>query len=223
MTSSPDPGGYPPPSRPLGKEATTHRDVARVATVAEAGYLIGLLDSARVASSIRSSESFSAVDGAWSTTYTVSVAEQDVDLAARLLQAEAQGILPTSNEADRSIDAAQQVNPWSMLAVLAIIAAGAAWALTQRTAPPERKQPERRQRGAAAAAEAEPIGALAEAVSRSGATFYTDDPQRPRQRLRYLQRSQQWVLSTDADRDGRYESHRRFNASAPLVGEAAAR
>ena len=57
----------------------------------------------------------------------------------------------------------------------------------------------------------EPLERLAAAMGEAGVAFRAESVAGgPRQRLRFLPGPAVWELSTDADRDGRYESHRRF-------------
>jgi len=217
MDACPNCGQSPP--RPASAEPT--RDLARVASIAEAGYLVHLLQQAGVDASARAVETFSAVTGAWTTAYVVTTPEGQAVDAARMLQAEAAADFA---EAAGGLFAEEApptavVNPWRMLTVLAVVAAaGAAVAVDSLGARPGRARPPHRDAGAA-----EPIDRLLDAMRQAPAPFRSEPiAGGPRRRLAFDHRTGVWELATDADRDGRYESRRRFGG-APVAAPPAGR
>lgn len=221
MTSCANCGWSAPPE---GRGET--RDLVRAGSIAEAGYLVELLQAAGVTAVARPSENFSAAQGAWNTAYTVAVPVDQAEPAGRLLQAEANSDFV--QVADRLFDRGEAsedrkvVNPWRMLTVLAIVVAtGAALAIDTFGGGRVRRAEEADGRGVRRATE--PMGKLTQALRESGGVFQAEPVAGgPRRRLRFLPAIGVWELSTDADRDGRYESHRRFGG-APVARPALAR
>lgn len=210
-----------PSSDPRDAAART-QGLARVGSVAEAGYLVALLQEAGVSASAHADDSFSAVQGAWNLTYVVSVPTAQRALAVRVLQAEAnEGF---SEIADRVFDGAPTageqslVNPWRMITVLAVVAAAGALVAADTLGRGGREAARQANpRGGAA----EPIDRMAGALRDHGTPFRSDPVEGgPRRMLRFLPQAGAWELLTDADRDGRYESRRRF--SDPQVAPQAA-
>ncbi|MEO0530831.1 MAG: hypothetical protein AAF266_09705 [Planctomycetota bacterium] len=203
--------------------ASGSRRVARVGSIAEAGYLVSLLESASITAESRPVESFSAVTGAWSASHEVRVAESDADVAAALLRAEARGEDLEPVLAGVAADPAAangSVNPWRMLAVLsAIVVTGTLLVQKNLGDGPRVRQPNDRVDGERQPTE--PESRLAAALRQSPATYYSSaDPAGARRRLSFSQRTQAWTLSTDEDGDGRYEKHRRFAAMPPVAAAA---
>lgn len=221
MTACPRCGS--PQDAPASRdENAPRRDLARVASIAEAGYLVSLLESAGLAATTRPVESFNAVTGAWSATHTVSVAEADVPIAAGLLRAESRGqnleVVLGSADSSRGEGEPSSVNPWRMLAVLAVVAATGtllAWNAfgdKQRARLPFQVID-------ADVPDPEPESLLAVVLRQQPGPYYSDGgPAGGRRRLAFSELTQAWTLSIDEDRDGRYETHRRF-AVTPAVAE----
>lgn len=193
-------------------------DLARVTSVAEAGYLVSLLEEAQIPASARPAESFNAVNGSWSPTYHVSVPTSEAEAAGRILQAESRGeFAEIAEQVFRPADASHEtptVNPWRMLTVLAIVAAAGAAFVSDRLGG--RAQPVRRDQAPDANKErkAESLASLVAALRDSPAPLMTRGGAiGPHQELRYSQATGALILSIDADRDGRFETHRRFTAT----------
>ncbi|MEQ8846321.1 hypothetical protein [Botrimarina sp.] len=186
-------------------------DVARVASAAEAGYLVALLEEAGVAAVSRPDESFNAATGEWVAAYRLSVPEDDVVLAAQVLRDEAAS---QAEELASEAAAAGAVNPWKMLGVLAVVvAAGAVWT-AERNDGPLRPRAAGMRRPAFT-----PLAALSQAVGPRGAEFVAEPmPNEPDRRLRYDPAAKAWVLSIDADHDGRFERRLRFEEKTAAPG-----
>lgn len=206
------------------QEGGPRRDLARVSSVAEAGYLVSLLESAGLAATTRPTESFNAVTGAWASTHVISIAEADVPIATRLLSAEASGVtLEATTESSgghENLARPVSVNPWRMLTVLAVIASvGMLLALDTLDVWPQPGRPA--DRGDAVLPPIEPESQLGSVLRQQPGPFYADNGKAGgRRRLVFSERGQLWTLSIDKNRDGRYETHRRF-APLPPVAEKA--
>lgn len=207
-------------------DPTVGRDLARVGSVAEAGYLVALLQESGVAANARPVESFNAALGSWSLAYVVSVPVDDSQAAARLLQAEASEefteISARFFDAPAATAASPPVNPWRMLTVLAIVAAAGAM-MAVDTFGGWRGRREAARQADRRGGPAEPINRLPDALRAHGASFHSNPAAGgPRRMLRFLPQAAAWELLTDADQDGHYESRRRF-ADPQVAPHAAAR
>lgn len=215
--------GWSPP--PDSGDPGTARDLARVGSVAEAGYLVALLHEAGLDASARADESFNAVQGAWNVAYVVSVPAAHTQLASRILQAEANEAFgevsgrvfdDTEPGGDQSL-----VNPWRMLTVLAVVAAAGAVMAADTFGLGGRGRREAARQANQRGGHAEPIDHLPGALRMHEAPFRSDPVAGgPRRMLRFMPQMGAWELLTDADHDGRYESRRRF--SDPQVAPQAA-
>lgn len=216
--------GWSPP--PESVDPGTTRDLARVGSVAEAGYLVALLQEAGLSAAARANESFNAVQGAWQIAYVVSVPTTHTQLASRILQAEANDAF--GDVSGRVFDDGEPgeqalVNPWRMLTVLAVVAAAGAVMAADTFGVGGRGRHEAARQAHLRGGPAEPIDHLSGALRTHEAPFRSDPVAGgPRRMLRYLPRLGAWELLTDADHDGRYESRRRFS-DPQLAPQAAAR
>ncbi|QDT68600.1 hypothetical protein MalM25_15230 [Planctomycetes bacterium MalM25] len=195
-------------------------DLARLDSVAEAGYLVSLLEGAGIPAVARPLEAFDAARGAWSSAYAVSIAASDRQAASRVLAAESHSDFAQLAErvfdSRDSRDPVLSVNPWRMLAVLAGVLVVGVLAFDKRRVPHQpaaepHREPDRH----------EPLEALISALSAEGVSLHSEAGAGPRRRLRYSPDTQSLILATDADGDGRYESRRRFAArpiDPPPVG-----
>ncbi|MEN0112030.1 MAG: hypothetical protein AAF805_15020 [Planctomycetota bacterium] len=186
------------------------RDVARAASIAEAGYLATLLSDAGVDASTRRADSFDAVTGAWSETYVLSVATDELATAAAVLHAEgdhaAGAGVPRAAATDRLEESPGVISPWRMLTVLTIAAASLAWAVSHRVRPIVRPAigapaPER--------SPARPSAELASALSEAPRGWISLDGSR---RLVRTPDGRHWSLAIDTDGDGRPDAARRYVA-----------
>lgn len=198
---------------------TAPRALARVGNLAEAGYLASLLEAEGIPATIRVAENFNAVTGAWTVAYQLDVSDDDKFRAARLLRQEADarargdepsqrgGEFPTDVSdtrfgAEPIDEAANLLRPLTLLVVVAAVG----WGFFARNGAG---------RNVRAVPNAEPAAALGAAVRSLGAPLYaTDGPDRPLHRLRFDAENRCWELAIDADRDGRFETNRRFGAAA---------
>lgn len=201
------------PDSPATTEVRSY-DLARLDSVAEAGYLVSLLEEAGVPAVARPLEAFDAARGAWSSTYTVSIAADDRQAAARVLEAESHHDFVRLAEQvfDSPAGAGEtpSVNPWGMLAVLAVVAVTGLLAFGTLGDPHRRNR--RAQPPRPEADRPEPLEALVAALGAEAAPLRSEAGVGPRRRLHYAPSSETLILSTDADGDGQYESRRRFAA-----------
>lgn len=178
-------------------------NVARVANLAEAGYLCDELIGYGIDARIHQLEQFSAVDHCWETAYLIRVPSTDVaEAAAQIRQylAEEAAEVPAHDIAsDASSDTAVDVLSWRPVA-LVVLAGVASFMLGQRFTE------QRFERRAAKAS-------LAHAVWAIGRPFVVEsEPGQPRYRLSLDQR-RSWILDTDRDGDGIFERRQRYPES----------
>lgn len=191
------------------------RAVARVANLAEAGYLVSLLEAEGIEATVHPVESFNAVSGVWTLAHQLSVAEDRALDAARVLRAEADARLDAAEPAETrqaaygdsygvggSDEPANLIRPLTLL----LVAAAVAWGLLGRHGAGKNGR---------AVGDTEPAAALGPALRALGLPLYAaDGPNRPLHRFRFDAEAACWELASDADRDGDFETLRRFQAVA---------
>ncbi|MEM6655111.1 MAG: hypothetical protein AAF596_04840 [Planctomycetota bacterium] len=174
---------------------------ARVSNLAEAGYLVSVLQGEGLDARVRQSRDFNAVNGAWLTDYVVQAPKDQLAEVATVLRAEAAAFDEEAVFDDEDDESLQQViwRPVALMAVAGVVSflAGQHLATPQpRSGPP----------------------ALAEAIGSIGRPLYTErGPDGVRHRLVLDGRSSQWLLDTDADGDGRYDRRQRFPAESAMA------
>jgi hypothetical protein len=189
-----------------GNDKADWVNVARVANLAEAGFLVDELSGEGVSARIYQSEDFNALTDRWSVSYLIqSSATEAQTVAARIRQhlADADARRGEFDET-HSDDSASLADPgfWRPVAVV-VLAGMASFALGQRFG---HERGESRQ--------APPPNSLAGAVAAIGRPLFTEQgPGLPRHRLMYQWHDRSWLLDTDANDDGIYESHQRFQAT----------
>ncbi|HEY4235683.1 MAG TPA: TFIIB-type zinc ribbon-containing protein [Lacipirellulaceae bacterium] len=181
-------------------------NVARVANLAEAGFLVDELSGDGIDARIYQADDFNALTDRWSVSYLIQASPREApQVAARIRQHLAE-IDARSAELDESRTSGEEysaIDPvfWRPLAV-AVLAGMASFALGQRFGHDrgELRPPAR--------------NSLAVAVTAIGRPLVTEPaPGVPRHRLTYQWRDQSWMLDTDSDGDGIYELHQRFQSS----------
>lgn len=178
-------------------------NVARLTNLAEAGFLADELVSDGLEARIYSSESFSALTDNWTLSYMIQVPTASAhEAAARIRRWLADEQASEQELAGQfgNDDAADPVH-WRPVAV--VLVAGAmcfvlGHQLAQRTA--ERRPVARDSLAATIDAIGEPL--LTEPI-----------PGVPRHRLSYQRGDQTWLLDTDTDGDGRFDTRRRFQST----------
>lgn len=180
-------------------------DVARLANLAEAGFindeLIGLGINAR----IRQLDEFSAATDRWSSRYLIRVPPISAQDAAQHIR---QYLNDETHDQPAILDAfrfslrrgASEPSSWRPVAIV-VLAGVASFALGQRLTE---QRAERRP----------PADSLPAAIGAIGRPLTTEPaPNQPRYRLSYDHRQQQWTLDTDRDNDGRFEAIEHFQTA----------
>jgi hypothetical protein len=178
-------------------------DVARVTNLAEAGFLTDELNGLGIEARIQQADEFSALHDRWNSRYLIQVpASFAAEAAAQLQQyvsEERHG--ESDNQASEYVPGGK-VDPQFWRPVALVVLTGiASFLLGQKlTGPNEARRPSR--------------NSLPSAVDAIGRPFVTEaEPGNPRFRLSFDSKQQTWLLDTDRNNDGRYESHRQFYAT----------
>lgn len=179
-------------------------NVARVANLAEAGFLVDELAGEGIDARIYQSEDFSALADRWRVSYLIQSPPSAAPAAAEHIRrhlAEMEAYSDSARDGDWS-----QVRPavdplvWRPMA-LVILAGMASFVLGQRFAA-DRDPPK------------PPRNSLSTAISAIGRPLMTEPAAGlARHRLYYRWREQAWYLETDADADGQFETRQRFHAA----------
>ena len=173
-------------------------NVARLTSLAEAGFLTDELVGDGLEARVYAAESFSALSDAWTPSYFLQVPAESAHAAADTIRrhlAEDQFLEPDADE--------YEPDPVHWRPVALVLVAGAmCFILGQQFA----RQAEQRR--------PLPPNSLPATVGAIGRPMFTEPaPGQPRYRLTYQRRDETWYLDTDADGDGRYEGRREFHAS----------
>jgi hypothetical protein len=190
--------------RPHTKPAWVN--VARVTNLAEAGFLVDELSGEGVFARIYQTEDFNALTDRWSVSYLIQSSDAEAQtVAARirehLAEADSRGADPDQQRSAASDSSLADPMFWRPVAVV-VLAGMASFALGQRFG---------HERGES---RLPPRDSLAGAVSAIGRPLLTEPaPGLPRHRLTYQWRDRSWILDTDVDNDGIFESHQRFQAT----------
>lgn len=181
-------------------------DVARVANLAEAGFLTDELIGMDIDAQIYQLEEFSALTDRWSTVYLIRVPSHlGHEAAAQIRQHLAEEATETESGAMgfRFSADAESMDPlfWRPVA-LVVLAGVASFLLGQRFSEQHvDRRPSR--------------GNLSTALGAIGRPLATEPvPGQACHRLSFDRRKQIWYLDTDRDADGVFEVRQRFQASA---------
>jgi hypothetical protein len=190
-------------ARLVREEPARWINVARVANLAEAGFLVDELAGEGIDARIYQSEDFNALTDRRSVNYLLQSPPEDAQAAAARIrrhlaemesypEPDASGAWPDERPAFDAL-------LWRPMA-LVVLAGVASFVLGQRFAAERAPKP--------------PRNSLSSAISAIGRPLVTEPAAGlPRHRLYYHWREQAWYLDTDADGDGRYESRQRFPAA----------
>jgi hypothetical protein len=191
---------------PVKQEATAPwANVARVANLAEAGFLTDELIGLGIDARIHQLEEFSALSDRWQTMYLIRVPSVATSAAAARIR---QHLVDEVEESDagamgfRFSAESEVIDPlfWRPVA-LVVLAGVASFLLGQRFS--EQKVERRQSRGP-----------LATAVGAIGRPLVTDSaPGEPQFRLSLDRRRETWQLDIDRDGDGIYDGRQLFPAS----------
>jgi hypothetical protein len=183
-------------------------DVARVTNLAEAGFLTDELVGLGIDAQIHQLQEFSALSDRWASLYLIRVpAAAARDAAARIRQHMAD--LDAESDAEPSefhfTAGEHTIDPlvWRPIA-LVILAGVSSFVLGQRFSERQDEKADRRP----------PRNALSTAMEAIDRPFVTEPAGgQAGHRLQFDQRRQSWILDTDRDGDGRYDSRQAFQAS----------
>ena len=177
--------------------------VARVANLAEAGYLVNRLADDEVAAQLVESESFSVLSGTWSNSYTIQVDAESADAARKLLQTEAELLAHEEPEFDADGEPLQaepvHLVIWRPVALMAVAGFATLW-LGQRAADPRPRAVPNRNAAA--------LGLAIEAVGKP--FVVTGDEGQLQYRLQYRAANRTWCLDSDTDGDGKLDRRQQF-------------
>jgi hypothetical protein len=181
-------------------------DIARIANLAEAGFLADELSGLGMEARIQQVNDFNAASDRWSAKYLIQVPADHAANAAEHLR---QYLFEEDAGPRPMLDAfrfpagrgANELISWRV-AILVALAGVVGFAYGQQFAPqksPQRVQPEG-------------LSAAADAIGRA---FVTEPvANQPQYRLSFDRRSTEWTLSADSDHDGVFEQSQRFPATA---------
>jgi hypothetical protein len=182
-------------------------DVARVTNLAEAGFLSDELVGLGIDAQIHQTQDFSALTDRWSAAYIIRVPSASVrDAATRIREYLTEESDETSEaSAFRILSGDHPVDQvlWRPVA-LVILAGVASFLVGQRLSNPQNEQADRRPSR----------NALFSTVAAIDRPFVTEPVGgKPGHRLQFDRRRQAWLLETDRDGDGQYDSRQAFHAS----------
>jgi hypothetical protein len=188
-----------------GSQENSWIDVARVANLAEAGFLTDELIGLEIDAQIYQLEEFSALTDRWSTVYLIRVPSHLGHEAAAHIR---QHLAEEAAEPDSAVMGfrfsadAESMDPllWRPVA-LVVLAGVASFLLGQRFSEPHvDRRPTR--------------GNLSTALGAIGRPLATEPvPGQPCHRLSFDRRKEIWYLDTDRDSDGLFETRQRFEAT----------
>jgi hypothetical protein len=173
-------------------------NVARLTSLAEAGFLADELMNEDLEARIYAAESFSVLTDRWTPSYLIQVPAESVHEAAAAIRRR----LSEEPFIDQEYDDDRPDPVHWRPAALVLVAGAMCFVLGQQFG----RQLDRHRPAAP--------NSLSAIVGAIGRPMLTEPaPGQPRYRLMYQRREQTWYLDTDADGDGRYESRREFHAS----------
>lgn len=187
------------------EEANKWHNVARVASLAEAGYLVNQLGTTEVSARIFDDRSFNAIAGTWDQAYIIQVPNEQVGQAAILLRQEASAAAFEDREEDRSSSETENLVFWRPVALMAL-AGVASFVIGQRFADPTRDDRHRPYAQSLVAA-MEQIGRPLVTEPRGGG---------PRHRFIFHRERQAWYVQIDRDGDGHFERIREIREPAVI-------
>jgi hypothetical protein len=192
------------------QEDRTWIDVARVTNLAEAGFLADELVGSGIDAQVHQQQEFSLLTDGWTSQYLIRVpSDQARDAAAHIREYLADD---AEREADRPYYQftahAQSMDPMLWRPVALVILAGvSSFVLGQRFSDQNEVKVDRRPQR----------DSLSSAMSAIDRPFVTTPARgQPAHRLSFDRQRQRWLLETDRDNDGRYDSRQAFQATGAV-------
>jgi hypothetical protein len=183
-------------------------NVARLANLAEAGFLTDELIGLGIDAQVHQLNDFSALTDRWESQYLIRVPTEEADRAAdRIRQhiADEAGQEDASPARRRWVTADQTLEPllWRPIA-LVILAGVSSFVLGQKFSELQGVKADRRPER----------NSLATAMESIDRPFVTEPAGgEPRHRIQYDRRRSSWLLETDRDGDGHYDSRQALRAN----------
>jgi hypothetical protein len=179
-------------------------DVARVANLAEAGFLSDELIGLDIDARVHQTDDFNELHGGWKTQYLIRVPAEFAKEAATQIRSyvvDAEAERDTDSGFSFSGDAGQLDPAYWRPVVLVVLAGVASFVLGRQTAVPPTDPPPA-------------PDSLAAAVGAISRPFLTDaTPGSPRHRLSFDRPRRVWRLDIDTNGDGLFDMQRQFTAS----------
>jgi hypothetical protein len=182
-------------------------DVARVSNLAEAGFLADELIGLDIDAQVHQQQNFSALDDRWTTHYLIRVPAAEAQSAA----AQIRQYLAEDSEREveyrphRYASQCESLDPilWRPVA-LVILAGVSSFVLGQRFSEQNDVKADRR-------GSRNSLSTVLESIDRPFVTAPARG--KPAHRLSFDRHRQKWLLETDRDADGRFDSRQAFHAS----------
>jgi hypothetical protein len=178
-------------------------DVARVTNLAEAGFLTDELNGLGIEARIQQADEFNALHDRWNSRYLIQTpADLAAEAATQLQQYVSEERHGESDAQPFEYVSGGRFDPQFWRPVALVVLTGiASFLLGQKlTSSNEARRPSR--------------NSLPSTVDAIGRPFVTEAaPGNPRFRLSFDSGQQTWLLDTDRNNDGRYESRRQFYAT----------
>lgn len=179
------------------------RSAAKMTNLAEAGYLVSCLEAQGIAAQLIEAESFNAIAGDWSRSYTLQVPAGSFSTATQILREESELLLGEQGEYDAFGEPIDEEPVhlvfWRPVALMAVAGLATLW-LSQRAPDPRPRVAPNRNAAALGAA----IDSLGEPL------VIKADQGQVRHRLRYDRAHRALQLESDTDGDGRLDRLQRF-------------
>jgi hypothetical protein len=179
-------------------------NIARVANLAEAGFLTDELVGLGIDARIHRLDDFNAVSDRWTSLYLIQVPSENAEEAAAQIQRHRDDDI--LNQGDHQTHpfslSSQLMDPlfWRPVALI-VLTSIASFVVGQRLSA---------QNGGRPLAS----NSLPSTANQIGRPFVTEPVAgKPRYRLSFDSRQQAWLLDTDRDNDGLYDAHQRFHAT----------
>jgi predicted RNA-binding Zn-ribbon protein involved in translation (DUF1610 family) len=179
-------------------------NVARIANLAEAGFLTDELIGLGIAARIHQLEDFNALNDRWTALYLIQVSVENADAAAAQIQSHHDDDVHNraQSQSPPSLLSSRMMDPLFWRPVALIVLTGiASFVIGQRLSV---------QNGARSSES----NSLPSAANQIGRPFVTEPVAgQPRYRLSFDSPRQAWSLEIDRDNDGRYDGRRQFHAT----------